>query len=133
LSLYRRGKISRIPRFVAGSSFGKNPIVQAYLKNLPHCSDLVPEKIKETPVNEPLINWHSIDGDYALDAIRQTHGWAANASDKNMLAYSKLIREKEGLSVLPASTAGLIALLEKHRKEPLENDRYVVIFTGRKS
>ncbi|MBD3291246.1 pyridoxal-phosphate dependent enzyme [candidate division KSB1 bacterium] len=133
LSLYRRGKISRIPRFVAGSSFGKNPIIQAYLKNLPHCSDLVPEKIKETPVNEPLINWHSIDGDYALDAIRQTHGWAANASDKNMLAYSKLIREKEGLSVLPASTAGLIALLEKHRKEPLENDRYVVIFTGRKS
>jgi len=84
-------------------------------------------------VNEPLINWHSIDGDYALDAIRQTYGWAANASDKNMLAYSKLIREKEGLSVLPASTAGLIALLEKHRKEPLENDRYVVIFTGRKS
>lgn len=133
VSLYRRGKISRVPRFVAGSSFGKNPIVQAYLKKLPQCSDLTPQKIRETPVNEPLINWHSIDGDYALDAIRQTYGWAANASDKNMLAYSKLIREKEGLSVLPASTAGLIALLEKHRKEPLENDRYVVIFTGRKS
>ena len=39
--------------------------------------------------------------------------------------------EKEGLNVLPASTAGLIVLLEHHRKEPLPGDRYVVILTGR--
>ena len=32
LSLYRRGKTSRMPRIVAGSSFRKNPIVQAFLK-----------------------------------------------------------------------------------------------------
>jgi threonine synthase len=35
--------------------------------------------------------------------------------------------------VVPASTAGLIALVEKHKKEPLPNDRYVVILTGRKA
>ncbi len=133
LSLNRRGKTSRMPRMVAGSSFRKNPIVQAFLKNLPACEDLKPEKIRETPVNEPLINWHSIDGDYALDAIRQTDGWAGNASDKNMRYYSRLIREREGLDVLPASTAGLIALIEYHRKNPLPNDRYVVVLTGRKS
>lgn len=133
LSLYRRGKTSRIPRMIAGSSFGKNPIIQAYLKNAPDCEDLKPEQIKETQVNEPLINWHSIDGNYALDAIRQTDGWATNASDKSMQAYSRLIREREGLSVLPASTAGLIALVEQHRKQALPGDRYVVILTGRKS
>jgi threonine synthase len=49
-----------------------------------------------------------------------------------MLYYSRLIREREGLNVLPASTAGLIALLEQHRKERLPGDRYVVILTGRK-
>ncbi len=133
VSLYRRGKISRLPRLVAGSSFGKNPIIQAYLKNLPYCDDLKPAKIKETSINEPLINWHSIDGDLALEAIRKTDGWANNATDKSMLLSSKLIREREGLNVLPASTAGLIALLEQHRKQPLPNDRYVVIFTGRKT
>lgn len=132
LSLYRRGKTSRIPRMVAGSSFRKNPIIQAYLKNIPICEDLKPESIKETPVNEPLINWHSIDGDYALEAIRQTKGWASFASDKNMTLYSRIIRQKEGLSVLPASTAGLIALLERHQKETLPGDRYVVIITGRR-
>ncbi len=133
ISLYRRGKTSRIPRIVAGSSYGKNPIVQAYLKNLEHCEDLEPSRIKETTVNEPLINWHSIDGDYALDAIRSTGGWAAYATDKSMASYSRLIREREGLSVLPASTAGLIALLDMHTKEQLPSDRYVVILTGRKS
>lgn len=133
LSLYRRGRTSRMPRMVAGSSYGKNPIVQAYLKNLPTCEDLPPEQIHETKINEPLINWRSIDGDYALDAIYLTAGWAANASDKKMTAFSRHIREKEGLHVLPASTAGLIAMLDRHGKEPLPNDRYVVILTGRKT
>jgi len=132
ISLYRRGKTSRVPRMVAGSSFKKNPIVQAYLKNADTCEDLEPEKIHETKINEPLINWHSIDGDLALYAVRESKGWASDATDKSMLAFSKLIREKEGMSVLPASTAGLIALVDRHRKEPLPNDRYVVILTGKK-
>jgi threonine synthase len=133
VSLYNRGKTSRIPRFIAGSSFGMNPIVQAFVKNTPTCVDLKPERIRNTAVNEPLVNWRSIDGDYALSVIRQTRGWAAFATDKSMIEYARLIREKEGLSVLPASTAGLIALVDRHRKEPLPGDRYVVILTGRKA
>lgn len=132
VSLYRRGKTSKIPKIIAGSSFGKNPIVQAYVKNLSTCPDLAPNKIHETAVNEPLINWRSIDGEFALQAIRESGGWASYSSDKTMLGFSKLLREREGLSVLPASTAGLIALLDKHKKETLVNDRYVVVLTGRK-
>ena len=74
LSLYNRGKTSRIPRFIAGSSYGMNPIINAFIKNIPHCCDLDPDKIRNTQINEPLINWRSIDGDYALSAIRQTQG-----------------------------------------------------------
>lgn len=133
LSLYRRGKTSRMSRVVAGSSFRKNPIVHAYLNKLKTCSNLDAAKIKETKINEPLINWRSIDGDHVLEAIRETNGWAAYASDKKMMDFAKLIREREGLNVVPASTAGLIALVEKHKKEPLPNDRYVIILTGRKS
>lgn len=133
LSLYRRGKTSRIPRMVAGSSYMKNPIVQAWLKNSRTCEDLEPAKIRETAVNEPLINWRSIDGDYALEAVRMTGGWAANASDRSMTSFSRLIREREGLHVLPASTAGLIALVGRHGESPFSNDRYVVILTGRRS
>ena len=133
VSLYRRGKTSRIPLIVAGSSFGKNPIIRSYLNKASICEDLNPEKIHETVINEPLINWRSIDGDLALEAIRNSNGWAAYASDKNMVLYSRIIREREGLSVLPASTAGLVAFLEKHKKNAFPNDRYVVLLTGRKS
>jgi threonine synthase len=132
-SLYRRGKTSRIPRMVAGSSFRKNPIVQSFLKGAPECEDLNPETIRETAVNEPLINWHSIDGELALSAIRDTGGWAAYASDRSMVSSARSLRDHEGLSVLPASTAGLIALIDEHRRQPLGNDRFVVVITGRKA
>jgi threonine synthase len=130
-SLHRRGKTSRIPRLIAGSSFRKNPIVESFLKGLDECQDLDPAKIRETAINEPLINWHSIDGDLALVAVRETGGWSAYASDRMMVSLAKMIRESEGLSVLPAATAGLTALLDRHQKLPLANDRYVVVITGR--
>ncbi len=133
LSLYRRGRISRMPRLIAGSSFRKNPIVRAYLEKLSRCEDLEPNSVKETRVNEPLVNWHSIDGDHALDAIRETNGWADYASDKSLLEYARLLREREGLDVMPASMAGLTALAQRHQKEPLPADRYVVLLTGRRS
>jgi len=133
VSLYNRGKTSRIPRFIAGSSYGMNPIINAFVKNSPKCVDLKPERIRNTSVNEPLINWRSIDGDYALSVIRETRGWASFTTDKILLDYARLIREKEGLSVLPASTAGLVALVDRHRKEQFPGDRYVVILTGRKA
>ncbi len=133
LSLYRRGKTSRIPRIVAGSSYSKNPIVQAWLRNLPACEDLDPKRIRESAVNEPLINWHSIDGDHALQAIRASGGWAANATDRIMTGFAKILREQEGLFAMPASTAGIAALVERHRSEPLAGDRYVVVLTGRRA
>ena len=133
VSLYRRGKTSRIPRMIAGSAFGKNPIIHAFRKNRASCEDLAPDRVRETAVNEPLINWHATDGDSALDAIRSSGGSAGYASDKSMLHYARVIREREGLSVLPASTAGLIALLDRHRQDPFSNDRYVVVVTGKKA
>jgi len=133
VSLYRRGKTSRVPRMVAGSTVGKNPIVHSFLKGLPHCVDLAPDSIHETPINEPLINWHSLDGDHSLAAIRASNGWAGSASDRSMRQFARKVREVEGLSVLPASTAGLIALLDGHGRDPLAHDRYVVVITGRKA
>lgn len=132
VSLYRRGKTSRLPRMIAGSSHRKNPIVHAFFQGLDSCPDLAPEAIRETEVNEPLVNWHSIDGDLALEAIRETGGWATDATDRSMLQTAKKLLDQEGTGVLPASTAGLIALLDRHRREPMPGDRYVAVLTGRR-
>jgi threonine synthase len=131
VSLYKRGKTSRIPRMVAASSSHKNPIITSFKKGLDYCEDLHPDQIKETKVNEPLINWHSFDGEEALYAIRQSGGAAFHISDQKMLKLARMLGEKEGLKVLPASTAGLAALIEMHQKEEFEPDRYVVVLTGK--
>ncbi len=133
VSLYRRGRTSHLPRIVVGSSFNKNPIVRAYLGKLPRCEDLRPGCVKESRINEPLVNWHSIDGDQALYAVRESCGWADHASDKSMSRLSRQLREREGLDVLPASTAGLAALAQRHAQVPLLPERYVVVLTGRRA
>ena len=133
LSLYRRGKTSRIPLIVAGSSAGKNPIVESFLKQKKECEDLDPKKIKESLVNEPLINWHSFDGDVTLHAILKTGGWATNVTDKKLLAFTKILKDKEGLNILPASAAGLAALTESPNPDLVQNDRFVVVLSGRKA
>jgi threonine synthase len=133
LSLFRRGKTSHMPRMIAGSSPAMNPIVLAFLKQTPRCENLQPQRIHETRVNEPLINWHSIDGDLALDAIRTTSGFAEQVSDKALLAHARKVRESEGLNVLPASTAGLAAFVQRHQKTPFPPNRYVIVLTGRRT
>ncbi len=133
VSLYRRNKTSRIPRMVAGSAYRKNPIVEAYLRNSPSCIDLKPHTIRETSINEPLINWHSIDGEQGLRAIRESGGWAQQLSDKSMVNSTRMLRQLDGFSVLPASTAGLMALIDRHQREALPGDRYVAVITGKQA
>jgi threonine synthase len=131
VSLYKRGKTSRIPMFVAGSASFKNPIIASFRNGLDYCQDIDPKLIKETTINEPLINWHSFDGNEALYAIRQSNGAAFHISDKKMKEMSSFLHKKEGYRILPASTAGLIALMEMHEKNEMINDRYVAILTGK--
>ncbi len=131
VSLHKRGKTSRVPMFIAGSSAHKNPIISSFKAGYDQCRDIDPEKLKETAINEPLINWHSFDGDEALWALRQTNGDARHISDRKMKEMSTFLHKKEGYRILPASTAGLVAMLEKHEKESFSNDRYVAILTGR--
>jgi threonine synthase len=131
VSLYKRGKTSRIPLFIAGSAANKNPIITSFKAGLDQCLDIDPKQVKETAINEPLINWHSFDGNEALYALRKTEGDARHISDKKMREMSAFLLKKEGYRILPASTAGLIALLEKHEEKEFSHDRYVTILTGK--
>ena len=131
VNLYKRGKTSRIPHFVAGSSSNKNPIVSSFNKGLDKCEDLDPSKIRETEINEPLINWHSFDGDEALYALRQSGGFAVPITDQRLRMMASQLLKNDGIKVLPAATAGLIALLDKHQEEPMAHDRFVAVVTAR--
>lgn len=131
VSLYKRGKTSMIPKMIAASSTQKNPIIQSFNRGLEHCEDLDPKIIKETKYNEPLINWHSFDGDEAIFALTESHGKAFNISDKQMKEMSSFLLKKEGYRILPASTAGLVGMLKLHEIEPIESGRIVSILTAK--
>ena len=119
-------------RMIAASSTAKNPIVYSFRKGLDECADLDPKKIRETVINEPLINWHSFDGQEALDAVKNSGGAAYNISDQRMKNMSKYLREREALQVLPASTAGLIALIKMHEEGKLAPGAHVAVLTAKR-
>lgn len=125
------GTIARLPTLLAGSSTRKNPIVQSWRRGLERCVDLDPARVRETAVNEPLINWHAFDGDEALAALRATGGTGADVSDRDLRDAHALVRRVEGYRVLPASTAGLVGILRKHETEPLPEGTYVAVLTAR--
>lgn len=131
VSLHKRGKTSRIPKFIAGSAAYKNPIIVSFSAGLETCEDIDPKMVKETAINEPLINWHSFDGNEALYAIRESGGEAHHISDQKMKEMSTFLHKKEGYRILPASTSGLIALIQMHNKNEMINDRYAAILTGK--
>lgn len=131
VNLYKRGRTSRIPIFVAGSSANQNPIISSFKKGLDYCEDIDPAKIKETVINEPLINWHSFDGEEALFALRQSKGFASHVSDRQLKSMTSYLNKKEGMRILPSSCAGLIALLDVHKNQKLINDRFVAVVTAK--
>lgn len=131
VNLHERGKTTRIPKMIAASAAHKNPIISSFKAGLEACKDLDPKAIKETIYNEPLINWHSFDGDEALYALRESKGEAFHTSDQKMKEMTAFLLKKEGVKVLPASTAGLIGLLELHEKINFEPDNFVAVITAK--
>ncbi len=132
-NLRRRGRSDKIPRIICASTDGGNPIVSSYKNGLKIIEHLQPEDIVETSLNEPIVNWRSLDGKAALKALWKSDGYATAVSDPVMSAFSTLLEQEEGLSVLPASAASLAALSEyvKATRSAKEHT-FVAVLTGRK-
>ncbi len=129
--LLDQGIIDHIPYLVGASTPGGNPIVRSFKTGASKTEDLRPEELHETTINEPLISYHSYDGDDALSAIYDSNGWADYASDASMMKYHRILRDFEGLNVLPASTSPIEALIRFKQHRVLNSD-YVLVLTGRK-
>jgi threonine synthase len=132
-SMFRQGKTDKIPVMVAVSTTGGNPIISSFRAGKKKIQDLKPDSITETPENEPIVNWKSLDGKHALEALWESNGYACGVSDDVMIAFSNLLEKEEGLSVLPASAASVAAISEyvKERATPREKC-FVSVLTSRK-
>jgi threonine synthase len=122
---------ARLPRMIGASTPRGNPIIHSWKIGSKTCIDLPPEQIRETTVNEPLVNWHSFDGQRALDAIRESNGFAAYASDAEMRRLTALTRSLEGINVMTASTAALVGLAKGVKDGLVGEGLHVAVLTGR--
>ena len=124
-------KIKQLPRIVAVSTRRGNPIIKTFKEKKKIIVDLNPADIHETKINEPLINWHSFDGQEALDAIYESNGFGEYASDQMMLHFAKILKEEEGLLVSPASASPLAVLGRMSKNNIPLMGTYVVILSAR--
>ena len=132
-SMFRKGETDKIPVMIAASTIGGNPIISSFNAGKRKIKDLKPESISETHVNEPILNWRSLDGQDALDALWESEGYASAVSDEFMVAFSDLLMREEGLSVLPASAASVAAMSEYVKERATPRDKcFVSVLTSRK-
>jgi threonine synthase len=130
--LMNRGETDKLPVMVAVSTSGGNPIISSFKRGRKKIRDLKPSEITETEYNEPIVNWRSLDGQKALDALWDSRGYATDVTDEHMIAFSDLLRKEEGLCVLPASSASLAGLAEYAKTKATPRMKtFVAVLTSR--
>ena len=131
--MFRQGMTDKLPVMVAASTDGGNPIISSYNAGKKKIKDLEPDAITETPENEPIVNWKSLDGQPALNALWESDGYACAISDAVMITFSTLLEKEEGLSVLPASAASAAAMADYVKARASPKDKcFVSVLTSRK-
>ena len=79
------------------------------------------------------MNWKSLDGQRALDALWESDGYAYAVSEAYMDVFSLLLEKEEGLSVLPTSAASVAAMSEYAKKKHyIKENTFVSVLTSRR-
>ncbi len=90
---------------------------------------LDPAAVTTTDHNQPLVNWHALQGPEAFDAIAATGGTVHAATDDQLLQAQALLRD-HGAHPTAAGSVALAGLLEHARTNPLSGT-HVVLLSGR--
>jgi threonine synthase len=72
--------------------------------------ELDPRSLRETPANEPLVNWRSLHAAEALAAVVSSGGCSYEATDAELDQMHDLLLEEEGIAALPAAAGALAGL-----------------------
>lgn len=66
--------------------------------------------LRETEVNEPLVNWRSLHAREAVDAVSLSGGYFCDATDEDLVVTSQTLWRSAGIRASAAGTAGLVGL-----------------------
>lgn len=122
---WAQGNAAGIPRIFGGTSAGNNPVPTSFDGHADRCEDLDAGAVRETDVNEPLVNWHALDGTACLTAIQDSRGTAYGFDDKVLMRLHAALL-KDGIDAHPASLAAVAALEQARKDGDLEEDALAV-------
>lgn len=125
----RDGSIDKLPRMVAASTDGGNPVVESFRNGNGSIRDFPRERIRETEINEALVNYHSYDGELAFRAIVDSDGYAEYVTDRELMEFVELLRAEEGVESIPPAASSIAALSHIARKTHLTGIN-VAVLTG---
>ncbi len=128
--LWRKDRAEHIPHMLGASSLGNNAIIETVRREKREMIELSPEDIRESEVNEPLLNWRSLDGQEAINAIYDTEGIAVGLEDDELVHYKDLLSEKEDVHCLPASASALGVLEKFLEYEKNRIGTHVIVLTS---
>ncbi|WP_107656829.1 pyridoxal-phosphate dependent enzyme [Nocardia suismassiliense] len=107
-------------------SAANNPVVTSWpgeYRMLP------PDDVVTTDHNQPLVNWHALQGPEAMAAVAATGGAIFGADDTELLAARDLLAD-HGAKPTPSGAVALAGLLGQARRTPLTGT-HVVLLSGR--
>lgn len=124
---HKAGFIDDLPMMTGIQAEGAAPIVRAIRENT---EDITPFENPETVATAIRIG-APVSSKKALNAIKESNGFAETVTDEEILSAQKLLARTEGIGVEPASAAsiaGLIKLVENGEVD--KNEQVVCIVTG---
>lgn len=130
--LYNFKKISKIPRILAVQAEACSPFVNAYLSNKHIVKWEGVFKTEAFTVAVP----YPLDGDMALDCLKQSGGYAIAIKEKEILRSVKNLAKNIGILAEPAggiSFAGILKARQRGIIKKQENCVAVITGTGLKS
>ena len=125
--LYSIGLISKLPEMIGIQAEGAAPIAEALKKGSEKVRFVEkPETVATAIRIGSPVNWKK-----AVKAIRESGGLAETVSDVEILEAQRLLAQREGIFVEPASAASIAGLIKLTRRGLIERDEEVVcIATG---
>ncbi|MDX3855196.1 pyridoxal-phosphate dependent enzyme [Streptomyces sp. AK02-01A] len=108
-------------------SAGNNPVLTSWpgaYRTLP------PEAVSTTDHNQPLVNWHALQGEEAMEAIAETGG-AVHGVDDLQLCAARAALAPYGAHPTAAGAVALAGLLARAQDGGLAPGTHVVLLSGR--
>jgi threonine synthase len=132
IELERIGIVTSMPALIAVSSKDLNPIVRSLRDNLAVYTAYDSSHIdnRETAINEPLINWNSLDGAKTFDAVKESGGWAKWVTDEELASMARLLKNVNGIDPIPAAVASICGLESSAADFSNEVGPIVAVLTG---